>query len=142
DVEPGLYAYLDPDRIRQVLDNLVSNAIRYGRGNVYVSASTVDDDVVFEVHDDGPGIPRKYELAIWEQFERGPNRLNANVPGSGIGLAVVELIVRRHGGTATHEKSRRLGGACFRVVLPNRRRPAPAPAAPRPEGLHAPLPAR
>jgi signal transduction histidine kinase len=142
DVEPGLYAYLDPDRIRQVLDNLVSNAIRYGRGNVFVSASTMDNDVVFEVHDDGPGIPRKYELAIWEQFERGPNRLNANVPGSGIGLAVVELIVRRHGGTASHEKSRRLAGTCFRVVLPNRRRPAPAPVAPRPEGLHAPIPAR
>jgi signal transduction histidine kinase len=138
EVEPGLYAYLDPDRIRQVLDNLVTNAIRYGRGNVYVSAASIDNDIVFEVHDDGPGIPRKYELAIWEQFERGPNRLNANVPGSGIGLAVVELIVRRHGGTATHERSRRMAGACFRVVLPGRRRPAPSPVVTRPEGLHAP----
>jgi len=142
EVEPGLHAYLDPDRIRQVLDNLVTNAIRYGRGNVYVSAASIGNDIVFEVHDDGPGIPRKYELAIWEQFERGPNRLNANVPGSGIGLAVVELIVRRHGGTASHERSRRLAGACFRIVLPERRRPAPASVAPRPEGLHASLPAR
>ena len=142
EVEPGLYAYLDPDRTRQVLDNLVTNAIRYGRGHVYVSAASIDNDIVIEVHDDGPGIPRKYELAIWEQFERGANRLNANVPGSGIGLAVVELIVRRHGGTATHERSRRMAGACFRIVLPERRRPAPAPVVPRAEGLRAPMPAR
>ncbi|MEX2623710.1 MAG: HAMP domain-containing sensor histidine kinase [Acidimicrobiia bacterium] len=141
EVEPGLSAYLDPDRMRQVLDNLVTNAIRYGRGNVLVTAGALEGDIVFEVHDDGPGIPRKYELAIWEQFERGPNRLNANVPGSGIGLAVVDLIVRRHGGTASHERSKRLGGACFRVILPRRHRSAPAPAS-RPEGLHASVPAQ
>jgi hypothetical protein len=142
EVEPGLHAYLDPDRIRQVLDNLVTNAIRYGNGNVIVVAASSGTDLMFEVHDDGPGIPRKYELAIWEQFERGPNRLNANVPGSGIGLAVVELIVRRHGGTATQERSRRMAGACFRVILPGRRRPAPASAPSRAQGLHAPIPAR
>ncbi len=141
EVEPGLMAYLDPERMRQVLDNLVTNAIRYGRGNVLVTAEGRDGDIIFEVHDDGPGIPRKYELAIWEQFERGANRLNANVPGSGIGLAVVDLIVRRHGGTASHERSNRLGGACFRVVLPRRHRSTPVAVA-KPEGLHASVPAQ
>ncbi|HKX76358.1 MAG TPA: HAMP domain-containing sensor histidine kinase, partial [Acidimicrobiia bacterium] len=102
EVEPGLYAYLDPDRIRQVLDNLVTNAIRYGHGQVVVTAASRQNDVVVEVHDDGPGVPRKYEIVIWEQFERGPNRLNSNVPGSGIGLAVVDRIVRRHGGQVAY----------------------------------------
>ena len=43
-------------------------------------------NLLIEVHDDGPGIPRKYQLLVWEKFERGPNRLNATVPGSGIGM--------------------------------------------------------
>lgn len=127
EVEPGTFAYVDPDRVRQVLDNLVTNAMRYGQGQVLVSVTTRGTDIIFEVHDDGPGVPRKYELMIWEQFERGPNRLNSNVPGSGIGLAVVDRIVRRHGGSVAYERSTRLGGACFRVVLPQRKRPAPLP---------------
>ena len=64
-------------------------------------------DLVIEVHDNGEGVPRKYELAIWEQFERGVHRLNSTVPGSGIGLAIVDMVVRRHGGIgrATNDPS-------------------------------------
>jgi signal transduction histidine kinase len=141
EIEPGLYAYLDPDRIHQVIDNLVTNAMRYGRGRVLVTIAAHAQDLVLEVHDDGPGVPRKYELVIWEQFERGPNRLNSNVPGSGIGLAVVDRIVRRHGGSVGYEHSRRLDGACFRVVLSGRVRPAPV-SEPVREGLQRPVPAR
>jgi signal transduction histidine kinase len=120
EVEPGLTVRADPDRMRQALDNLIVNAFRYGGGQVLVTATAAGSDLILEVHDNGAGVPRKYELAIWQQFERGHNRLNASVPGSGIGLAVVELVVRRHGGTATYERSKRLGGSCFRVVLPGR----------------------
>ncbi len=67
-------------------------------------------------------MPRKYELAIWDQFERGIHRLNSTVPGSGIGLAIVDMVVRRHGGLRTYERSKRLGGACFRITLPGRLR--------------------
>ena len=140
EVRPGMFAYLDPDRIRQVLDNLVTNGMRYGGGQVLVSVAARDTDLIFEVHDDGLGVPRKFEVVIWDQFERGPNRLNSNVPGSGIGLAVVDRIVRRHNGTTGYERSRRLGGACFRVVLPGRLRPAPRQR--QNEGLQASVPAR
>lgn len=122
EIEPHLVAYVDADRLRQVLANLVTNALRYGRGRVLVVAGAIGGDLVIEVHDNGAGVPRKYQLAIWEQFERGAHRLNANVPGSGIGLAVVDLLVRRHGGVASYERSKRLGGACFRIVLPGRLR--------------------
>ncbi|MGH8926810.1 MAG: sensor histidine kinase [Acidimicrobiia bacterium] len=130
DIEPHLVAYLDGDRLRQVLANLVVNALRYGRGRVEVVAFSAGSDLVLEVHDDGEGVPRKYELAIWEQFERGNHRLNSTVPGSGIGLSIVDMIIRRHGGLATYERSKRLGGACFKIVLPGRLRgglPAEAP---------------
>jgi len=65
-------------------------------------------------------VPKKYEQTIWERFERGVNRLNASIPGSGIGLAVVAAITSAHGGSTGYRRSERLGGACFRVVLPNR----------------------
>jgi signal transduction histidine kinase len=125
EIEPNLVAHVDSDRLRQVLANLLVNGRRYGRGKVLLRAVSVDHDLMIEVHDNGNGVPRKYELAIWNQFERGAHRLNSAVPGSGIGLAVVNRIVRRHGGTASYERSKRLGGSCFRIVLPGRmRRPA------------------
>ncbi|HUP14545.1 MAG TPA: HAMP domain-containing sensor histidine kinase [Acidimicrobiia bacterium] len=124
EIDTGLTAYLDTDRLQQVIANLVVNAIRYGGGQVLVTASSVGDDLVIEVHDNGDGVPRKYELAIWDQFERGIHRLNSTVPGSGIGLAIVDMVVRRHGGLGTYERSKRLGGACFRITLPGRARAA------------------
>ncbi len=120
-VEKDLVAHVDRDRVQQALDNLIVNAFRYGEGKScgwWRRAKA--DDLVIEVHDNGPGVPRKYELAIWEQFERGANKLNANVPGSGIGLSVVDLVVRRHGGAATYERSSLLGGSCFRMTFPGR----------------------
>ena len=122
EIDTGLTAYLDADRLQQVIANLVVNAFRYGGGRVLITASAVIDDVVIEVHDNGEGVPRKYELAIWDQFERGIHRLNSTVPGSGIGLAIVDMVVRRHGGLRTYERSKRLGGACFRITLPGRLR--------------------
>jgi signal transduction histidine kinase len=130
EIAPHLIAYLDGDRLRQVLANLVVNAFRYGRGRVLVVANGVGNDLVIEVHDNGEGVPRRYELAIWEQFERGNHRLNSTVPGSGIGLSIVDMIVRRHGGVASYERSKRLGGACFKIVLSGRlRNEQPVPAA-------------
>ena len=82
---------------------------------------------MIEVHDAGEGIPRRYEVRVWDRFERGPNRLNAAVPGSGIGLAIVHAIAQAHGGTATYRTSEVLGGACFTVSLPGRGAKVPLP---------------
>lgn len=122
EVDSGLVAFIDGDRLQQVVANLVVNAVRYGGGRVLVAAFAANDELLIEVHDNGDGVPRKYELAIWEQFERGVHKLNSTVPGSGIGLAIVDMVVRRHGGLGTYERSKRLGGACFRLTLPGRLR--------------------
>ncbi len=120
DVESGLKLRVDPGRVQQVLLNLVSNAARYGDGKALIVLGREGSDLILEVHDDGPGVPKKYETVIWERFERGMNRLNGAIPGSGIGLAVVSAVATAHGGRTGYQASERLGGACFRVILPDR----------------------
>lgn len=115
EIEPNLSAVVDADRVQQILVNLFSNARRYGGDRCLVAARTVQDRLVIEVHDSGPGVPKKYELTIWDRFERGPNRYNAVVPGTGIGLAMVKNIAIAHGGRTSYRRSERLGGACFVV---------------------------
>lgn len=120
DVEEGLEAEVDARRIQQVLVNLVSNAVRYGRNAVLVRVRSERTALVFEVHDNGEGVPKKWELNIWNRFERGPQRFLASKPGTGIGLAVVAEVVGAYRGVAECARSERLGGAVFRIVLPNR----------------------
>ena len=120
EAERNITAFLDQGRMEQAVANLLANAVRYGGENVFVVAKADGGDLLLEVHDDGPGVQRKYELMIWEKFERGPNRLNAIVPGSGIGLAVTNAIAKGHGGSAGYRRSDRLGGACFWIRLPGR----------------------
>ena len=120
EIDPDLQARIDSGRVQQILINLLSNAARYGNGRGLIVVRREGHDLTIEVHDDGPGVPKKYERAVWERFERGANRLNASIPGSGIGLAVVATIATAHGGSTGYRQSERLGGACFRVILPNR----------------------
>lgn len=135
-------AYVDKGRITQAVANLLSNAVRYGGDRIALIVSADGGDLVIEVHDNGEGVPRKYELIIWERFERGQNRLNATVPGSGIGLAVTNAIAKAHGGAAGYRRSPRLGGACFWLRLPgriqfDREQPKRVVSLPREEGAQS-----
>ncbi len=97
DLEPDLPAIdADPARIRGVLGNLLSNAIRYtpSEGTVIASARRSGDSVVFAVRDTGQGIPQELRPRIFERFVKGPGS-----PGSGLGLAIAKDVVRAHGGT-------------------------------------------
>jgi two-component system sensor histidine kinase BaeS len=120
EVAPGLTAVVDGSRLQQILVNLLTNAGWYGGDEVLVSGFSRAGGLIVEVHDSGLGVPKKHELMIWERFERGHNRYNATVPGSGIGLAMVRNIAESHGGTAEYRRSNRLGGACFVIDLPGR----------------------
>ncbi|CAN5832887.1 hypothetical protein BH23ACT5_BH23ACT5_04150 [soil metagenome] len=145
EVDDGLVGLFDPARIHQVLVNLLTNAARYGGPNRLVVARRHNDDLVFEVHDDGGGVPKRYELMIWDRFERGAHRYDAGLPGSGIGLALVSMLARAHQGSATYRTSERLGGACFVVTLPDRahhRDATPVPASPEIEEVSIPAAAR
>ncbi|HEX6145591.1 MAG TPA: HAMP domain-containing sensor histidine kinase, partial [Acidimicrobiia bacterium] len=110
---------VDRDRFQQAIANLVGNAVKYGGGRVLVKVVS-DENLVVEVHDDGPAVPTKHELVIWNRFERGPRRLDSRVPGSGNGLAIVAKVAQAHGGLAGYRRSEILGGACFFVSIPRR----------------------
>lgn len=118
--EEGISVRVDTDRVKQVMVNLLTNANRYGSGRAKLLLKTHFSDVIIEVHDNGSGVPKKYQQVIWERFERGGNELNAGTPGTGLGLSIVDMIVRAHYGSASYRKSELLGGACFSVTLPAR----------------------
>jgi signal transduction histidine kinase len=121
-IQPGLTLTGDQDRLRQVLVNYLTNAGRYGNGRVEVRAHTTDKhETIIEVHDNGPGIPKKHEITIWDRFERGAHTFLSDIQGSGLGLAIARQLVTAHGGHTGHHPSERLGGACFWITIPNTR---------------------
>ncbi|HUG32898.1 MAG TPA: HAMP domain-containing sensor histidine kinase [Acidimicrobiia bacterium] len=118
ELDGEVLARLDPDRMKQALGNLLTNAVRYGGDRCLVVAKVDGTDLVFEIHDNGDGVPTRHESGIWQHFERGAHRLDAATPGLGIGLSIVKAVAESHGGRAEYRQSERLGGACFSLVIP------------------------
>ncbi len=112
-------ARLDPMRMRQVLWNLVHNAVKFTPrgGRIEVSAAPVPGGVSFAVSDDGPGIDPKDLPHIFERFRQADGSTTRAYRGMGIGLALVKAFVELHGGTVTAE-SRPGRGTTFRVHIP------------------------
>jgi len=108
----------NPIRIRQMMDNLVGNAIKYTPvdGRVGVSLSMQNEQLVLRVEDSGPGIPADEHNRIFEKFYRATNK-PAGVEGSGLGLAIVKSIVDSHQGRVWVEPNPG-GGSVFIVLLP------------------------
>jgi signal transduction histidine kinase len=124
----------DPQRIGQVVTNLVGNAIKFSEpgGEVRITARPADDGAaVIEVTDTGVGIEPAELPRIFDRFYRGSLANEARGSGSGLGLAIVRSIVDMHHGSV-EVTSRRGAGTTFRVVLPAdpRRDDAASPPAP------------
>ena len=116
--EPAV-ALIDAHRIRQVVDNLIGNAIKYGRegGRIDVGCTADGEHVWVVVRDDGPGIAPEELARVFDRFFRSEGVRKSSVHGSGLGLAISRDIVRAHGGDITVRSS--LGeGATFIVRLP------------------------
>ena len=111
--------WADPDRIAQTLTNLISNAIKFSSrgGTMWLGAYTRDDEVVFEVRDEGRGIPPDKLESIFERFEQVDSSDAREKGGTGLGLAICRSIIDQHGGRIWAESS--LGqGSTFRFALP------------------------
>ncbi|MEE1929136.1 ATP-binding protein [Streptomyces sp. TRM 70351] len=113
---PPLWA--DPDKIDQVLGNLLENAVRHGEGTVTIEVApaeptrTVPEGTTVTVSDEGPGIPEESMSRVFTRFWRGSKR-----GGTGLGLYIVKGIVEAHGGVITVGRSA-AGGARFQFTLP------------------------
>jgi len=105
--------------LSQILVNLLDNAIKYGPTGQTVEATVEPRDGVvrFQVDDEGPGIPPQDRARVWEPYRRLERDIQSRLPGTGIGLAVVERLARLHGGRAWVEDAPG-GGARFVFELP------------------------
>lgn len=119
---PELRARADPDRLRQILMNLLNNALAYsppGRP-VSVRVEKDGDEIAISVTDQGPGVQPADLPHLFERFyraDRSRQRADASAGGSGLGLAIVKTLVEAHGGTVT-VVSEPGAGATFRFTTP------------------------
>ncbi|MBX3216814.1 MAG: PAS domain S-box protein [Labilithrix sp.] len=121
-IEPLPRASADRSLIDQVWRNLLANAVKYSRGRspavIEVAGETTDDEVVYRVSDNGIGFDMRYSEKLFKVFERLHSE--PGFEGTGVGLALVDRIVRRHGGRVWAHGSPGVG-ATFHFALPRER---------------------
>ncbi|MGP0223389.1 MULTISPECIES: sensor histidine kinase [unclassified Paenarthrobacter] len=119
DAPPALLARVDSSRLSQVLDNLVSNAIKYSPdgGDVVVAAWEDEDHIYCRVSDTGMGMSEDEQAEAFTKFFRAGAVRNSAIPGVGLGLPISKAIVEAHGGTITLE-SEPGQGTTFTVKVP------------------------
>ncbi|MFD1721407.1 sensor histidine kinase [Amnibacterium endophyticum] len=122
--------FAEEDKLRQVLTNLIGNAIRFTPADSPIEIAAYADRVrslaVFEVIDHGEGIPPQVREKIFQRFWRADSSRTRDTGGSGLGLAIVAAIVQAHQGTIGISETAG-GGATFRVALPLLHSPDPEP---------------
>lgn len=121
DIQPNIRFYGDPDRLEQVLLNLLYNAVNYTGegGNIVLTIKETSNRIEIKVEDSGIGIPIESRQRIFERFYRVDRARSRNTGGTGLGLAIVKHIVEAHQGsiTVTSEVGK---GSSFIVKLPRK----------------------
>jgi signal transduction histidine kinase len=109
----------NPHRLRQVMDNLLTNALKYTSEGGWIAVNAVDDDgyVVVNVADNGIGIPPAQQPYIFDKFYRVESEETLGIVGSGLGLEIVRAVIEKHNGRVWVE-SRPGVGSVFSFVLP------------------------
>lgn len=115
----ALEAAVDASAIRQVLTNLLVNAVKFSdaKDRIEIAIAETSGKAVIEVRDHGEGIPKSLRDKVFERFYRADNSRNRETGGSGLGLSIVKTIVTRHGGDVKALETPG-GGATFRITLP------------------------
>ena len=120
ELSDGLVAPVDAEALRQMLVNLLDNAVKYGPADqtITVGLDAGDAKALIRVEDQGPGIPAADRERIWDRFWRLERDRGSAVAGTGIGLSVVRELVALHGGRAWAEEGGGGAGARFVLELP------------------------
>ena len=119
ELEKNLFCEIDRNKFRNVIDNLLSNALRYtnSNGDVKVKLENFNDKISIEVSDSGIGISEKDLPNIFERFYRADESRARVTGGSGVGLAIVKASVEAHNGTITATSTKGKGSS-FKIILP------------------------
>jgi PAS domain S-box-containing protein len=117
-------AYIDEVRMRQVIDNLISNAVKYSPdgGEVRVAGSFTDEEIIVSVSDQGVGMTEQEQENLFQRFYRVDNVLSRKTEGTGLGLYLSRAIVEAHGGTIG-VSSFPNRGSTFSIILPRDHNP-------------------
>jgi signal transduction histidine kinase len=112
-------AYADPGRIAQVMENLLTNAVKYGRAAtpIVVEVAHVNHDVAVAVTNTGEALPQEELPRLFERFHRTAGAKRGAAKGAGLGLYITRGLVEAHGGRITAE-STPAGVTTFRFTLP------------------------
>jgi signal transduction histidine kinase len=114
EVPAGRTVQADPDRLNQILTNLITNGLRHGEGSVVVTSAVDDGQVEIAVTDDGPGIPEEQVGDVFQPFARG----GGGSIGTGLGLAIARALAEAHGGTLEYRPPQNGSPHAFVLSLP------------------------
>ncbi len=117
---PNIVTMCDTDRIREAIDNLVSNAIKYSPigGKIAVTVSHEDDNTLIRVADEGAGLSPEDLGRLFGRFQRLSAKPTAGESSTGLGLSIVKRIIDMHGGEVTAESAGPNKGSTFTIILP------------------------
>lgn len=120
-IEQNIFIEADKDKLKQILINILTNALKYtpALGKVDVAVRHQEDKVVIEVKDTGIGIDSKDLPYVFERLYRSDISRNRKTGGSGIGLSIVKTLVDAHGGNITIESEKKKG-TLVRILMPKR----------------------
>ena len=112
----------DPERIRMVMDNLISNSVKYtvNQGKIEIKLFRKDDLVLFSIKDNGVGIPEEQHKRVFEKFFRSDNVVKYQTEGTGLGLYITKSIIEQSGGKIWFQSVENLG-TIFNFALPIRK---------------------
>jgi two-component system, OmpR family, sensor histidine kinase VicK len=116
-----VYVYFDQGKFMQVINNLISNAIKFtpDGGNIILELSEQDETVLLKVIDDGIGIPEKYHSVLFEKFTKARREGLKGEPTTGLGMSIIKTIIEWHSGKIWFE-SKENEGTTFYIELPKK----------------------
>ena len=118
--EKPIWIEIDTDKITQVIDNIVGNALKYSPqgGEIHLTLSTQNRKLIVEISDQGIGIPKSDLPKIFSRFYRVDQARNSQTGGTGLGLSIVKNIIELHGGTIVAASEGIGKGTTFTLTLP------------------------
>jgi len=117
EVDAAAVAVVDPFHLRQILTNLIGNAVKYGEPPFSVTGVSAGHNIVVSVSDNGEGVPDEFVPHLFERFTRATSGVATRMQGTGFGLYIVQRLVEANGGRVSY-RHHPPHGACFTVTFP------------------------